>query len=913
MNAIGRLQQSLAAATNDVTVAASNINFDFTLVKYEAPREYHPLGALLSTRRKHDAEFGPLHATARRLGALFEGVCPNTPKLVQAYGTRASEIARVANDKVSSLYADSIFAAHTGIDATSLWAAATSSKAALHVHLLASMLARQWKPEEATSICMELIKQRSLDIAEQLETGESMPFSLAAAAAQREIPRQQIAEWDASARAWLQTADTVKARHQTQMIQILKNISLPVNASHDVYISVVDAWISALDTVEKILCGMPQAVGNGACFLALASWHLYPDTTVFGEKTVEIEMADPLIPSGGVLSLGLTGHSSDAHGVRWSLSLAHLRYYGEPVRAQRSLNADFSRITMPQMFQVVLGCVFGRWSVPLESTREAAKFINSWMQLALTQMKPNLHRLEPLAFWLRTLESSTSDFLNCVGEEADTTRQLVLLGRRRAYKFIDDTFNYDEHEEPYGGLLQVDVLLQCLKNTASRLLLLRHLVARVPGIKSEDLIMRCVGNEHDATPTQNLKRKASQSLDELTRLSNDNEASNKRSNNTLSYHDLSLPDSQMSNQPGHVHGTDRRVFYASAFQSSTICQSFMQDGSYCDGESHWLRMQRSGPDPSQREIFPGWLEPHCCSETCHWIWIADDEFELDLYKGNFKPDWDRHSTLTEVKNFKIVMGDPKSVSIMVAEGEPRLKWHAMSPRLNISDLSWCIEHGLFHKEALIHKLLHESRVIFRTYLALFLASKIYNILHDATNSVGIFERPILGTKWAQEAFSIGNQLDSISSTSVDWADWAARDSSGHWVDISRGRAFSIVAYFESGALDIGPDVLKDVIALSSGDSLFIAMSLLCDPLQKTCDWELQRVLGNVGKPGITMLVPPQNPIIRKVDASKWKTCAAAFFDGQQENCFGRTQCSSWSGCLAGGSSGSQFWWIRMEA
>ena len=41
---LGKLQAALAAATNEVTVAAANINFDFALIKCEAPKEYHVLG-----------------------------------------------------------------------------------------------------------------------------------------------------------------------------------------------------------------------------------------------------------------------------------------------------------------------------------------------------------------------------------------------------------------------------------------------------------------------------------------------------------------------------------------------------------------------------------------------------------------------------------------------------------------------------------------------------------------------------------------------------------------------------------------------------------------------------------------------------------------------------------------------------
>jgi hypothetical protein len=66
----GKLQASLASATSEITVAAANINFDFTLVKYEAPKEFQPLRDVLSLKRKEEAESGATHVLARRLGAL---------------------------------------------------------------------------------------------------------------------------------------------------------------------------------------------------------------------------------------------------------------------------------------------------------------------------------------------------------------------------------------------------------------------------------------------------------------------------------------------------------------------------------------------------------------------------------------------------------------------------------------------------------------------------------------------------------------------------------------------------------------------------------------------------------------------------------------------------------------------------
>lgn len=42
-----------------------------------------------------NAEDGPLHRTARKLGALFEQILPPIKTLIKAYGVRVSEISSV--------------------------------------------------------------------------------------------------------------------------------------------------------------------------------------------------------------------------------------------------------------------------------------------------------------------------------------------------------------------------------------------------------------------------------------------------------------------------------------------------------------------------------------------------------------------------------------------------------------------------------------------------------------------------------------------------------------------------------------------------------------------------------------------------------------------------------------------------
>jgi hypothetical protein len=95
MSLLGRITNSPLSGTNENNIALAILNFDFTLLKVEAPAEFGVLASALSTYRRNDAEHGLPHKTARRLGALFEDVISSTPKLIAAYGNRVSEVVQM--------------------------------------------------------------------------------------------------------------------------------------------------------------------------------------------------------------------------------------------------------------------------------------------------------------------------------------------------------------------------------------------------------------------------------------------------------------------------------------------------------------------------------------------------------------------------------------------------------------------------------------------------------------------------------------------------------------------------------------------------------------------------------------------------------------------------------------------------
>ncbi|KAI1256861.1 hypothetical protein MGN70_001988 [Eutypa lata] len=94
--------------------------------------------------------------------------------------------------------------------------------------------------------------------------------------------------------------------------------------------------------------------------------------------------------------------------------------------------------------------------------------------------------------------------------------------------------------------------------------------------------------------------------------------------------------------------------------------------------------------------------------------------------------------------------------------------------------------------------------------------------------------------------------------------------------------------FESGEFDIDPLSLQAVMALSSGDSIFAASSLLSDPTENTIEAPIQRVFGNLGRSEMILLVPPKTPVLRGNDAGAWNVINHEEFDGQFENSFSST-------------------------
>ena len=404
----------------------------------------------MSKDRRSIAEDGTAHRTARRLGALFENILPDTPALFQAYGRRVSEISSISKVNPKGTSSDGPFMSHVGIDGTSIWSAATSGKGSIAVHLLACMLVRQLDPIQATALLVELVEERRKWI---INNGDESNIANIAdqMASRQDIPRSELAKWVASARAWILSADEVKAQEQLQLRLISKNVSLPVNSGPDTYQNVLDAWITAMTSLDKVISGMPLRISKGATLLGISAWHIFPNLNVIGYRSAKVDFKDPLVGVGGIITIGLQSSDATDEGLSWSLDLSYLQHYGDPVSVSSSLGSNGSRITISELRLVAFGSLLRAWGILDTDMDAVARFFKA-LSTHLASREPSRKRKrswtlpeiwdgmqQKLQVWLSPMLIASDLLLEPTTHDLkEHYVALVNLGRRRASDFLSD-------------------------------------------------------------------------------------------------------------------------------------------------------------------------------------------------------------------------------------------------------------------------------------------------------------------------------------------------------------------------------------------------------------------------------------------------------------------------------------------
>lgn len=907
MASFGKISNSLIQGTNENTFALANINFDFSLVSLAAPTEFTAVGTALAKSRRENAEHGALHRTARKVGALFESVVPQVPRLVSAYGMRASEIMKRPNlNPPGNTDKHGPFAAFVGADATSIWAAATSGGPSIAIHLLGCLLTRSFSdPTKSISALVELVHERQRQIRKGGDTFASTAVHMAELmAAEQMIERGELQQWDASTRAWLQTADSAMQKEHIQLKLILQNVSLPVTSSSTLYDGVIRAWTQAMCGLERLLNGESQSVTDGAILLAISAWHLYPNLLVLGRESTQVDFGDRGIQSSGILTVGITkaqGSKEAKEGIYWSMALSHYRYYGRALNAMGEID---NRLTIDQLHFVALGSLLRDWNVPRKEVERATRWLNA-LEGCLNRTEESLGCPPWLAI-LAKAARNLSDVNNPTRKEAIA---LVDFGQRRGTNLLrprnkpclpwfglrlnhivgalaagsprDCSVEYLRSLARAGELRYDEALITCItsntgvhKSTSMH----QYFTAITPNdsrIDTEIADVQVPDLEDDCDPiTPPRKGKARTSSNDYQELPVDPHISSHQTWGGI----FAYADNDRLSREHHFIDSDRVA--RDAIDPSWAIVRFLESrnaGQILPMESTGRLSALKGlPASLQYEgrlcNSPGGLMSDCDAllpNGLDWFpsepvrfpkFIGDPKGSIRLWLAEGRAVDECNEFTKKVQSLQSAataeLLDMETAIQLLNEGgglEPMLVWHYLNgadpyePDSTTQEFLW-----LMRTER------KQFEVTVRSLRKLQVATKIYNGLDGATISSSFVERGLHDAKWA---------------THGPDASW------------SRAMVFSCIAMMETGKISLDTQHLEQVIALSSGNSLFVSTRLLTDPYDQVVESSITRIVGNIGRPGLNLLIPPAvSPLTRPLSTS-FRAVAYEPFNGHREDNF----------------------------
>ena len=68
--------------------------------------------------------------------------------------------------------------------------------------------------------------------------------------------------------------------------------------------------------------------------------------------------------------------------------------------------------------------------------------------------------------------------------------------------------------------------------------------------------------------------------------------------------------------------------------------------------------------------------------------------------------------------------------------------------------------------------------------------------------------------------------------------------------------------------DISLNALKDVVTLSTHDSIYVTSGMTTDPAERHEDDPVRRIFGNLGRPGLTLLTMPSTSNLKTSDPTR---------------------------------------------
>ncbi|KLO86345.1 Uncharacterized protein LW93_11119 [Fusarium fujikuroi] len=589
-----------------------------------------------------------------------------------------------------------------------------------------------------------------------------------------------------------------------------------------------------------------------------------------GPSPVRVEQKDGLINPAGLLTIGLNIANSTHHGVYWSLPLSHLRYYGGPVMAERSLATQGNRITVQELFQVSVGSLTRSWN---KDRKHLASIIAElW---AYVEAKAPRYAAPGTMYWLGYIARAMEPLLHSGDLAQKQCLQLMRYGERHCQNFLEEGRPVPE----LFGILKLTTLLPLLNQEEDGVEILRSYAESI-GQKGERayLIRYLVGQGDSKSYSLNFEYATA--------------FPSQRSSSKRTY------DGSAVQGTGHVRWVQTQ---------------FATDAELIDWYYDSSRLQRL--ESMGECAFPIESENISTNKEEGSITWRGPPMMFERFKSNnsfssfVDLDGDTNTGLEELDpsevSFHLVAGDPDRIALYASQPlNERIGPLSLPTQVSIEALSRSLERGsLSHAKLLeyLEAFVRHRRDLLSSLRALVTVENIYKMLPNSLIALGVTSQPLFKMPWVPKSDipvedidkMLPNSMIALGVTSepqfkmpsIPKGDISMFGFSAFSLDI--GRTFACIALFESGSLAVSPDNLSNVLAIATGDSIFIAAALLCDPAEGALPSEVRRVWGSIGKPGIAMMIPPKEPQIRDVERD-WRVVSHNTFDGKLEDSFQST-------------------------
>ena len=675
-----------------------------------------------------------------------------------------------------------------------------------------------------------------------------------------------------------------------------------------VYDSVLEVWMKSMVAMDNLVSGVAQQIQNPAVLLGLSSWHLYPDISFLGRELTHVQQNDDLVSPGGLVTIGFQNVDSEHEkGITWTMPLAHLRYYGKPVESQRSLGSSSTRTTFRRIVQAALGSAiskWGRYTFNFESVCEFFQALPGSCSSAVSNDNKNLALLDLGVYgleWTKLLAQEATIYLEAPNEERKEMMRFVNLGQRRFARFLAPE---EFHPEPLFGLSDPGTFLHLL-DVEGQIKVIRRLVATYDlGIDLRDAVILYFPSqdfdEHTETSIQELPFDGAEFATLFPQ--SIGQASKPLHRRWI------LPTRQASrgNTDGTTNGMPRRpknsavpLSLLTGYSKIGVSQMFEKDeNSSIDSAviAAFLRandiMSRTFepcgilseeaiirvPDQDHQKRLQSLWSPFVWSNSAQTFEhvmtmvhrVEEDFSPVEKISQGLKIGASSHEYGKDIC-YKPLFGSRNCVLY-----QPVKKFADHSFKMPLAFVTRVLRSGLVSQHRLCDFLkwskngLGDLNGYYRSLYVLHKANMVYERLPAATIDLSVLSHSLYKSAWASSDHSRGSQYDA------------------HDIVLKRARAMACVTLFDTGYLDLAPDDFKDVMAISAGDTLYVSEMLLSDPSHFHSDYALRCFTGNVGKPGIALLVSPRDLLLREPELENWDMVNHHDFDGQIQDSFRST-------------------------